>query len=60
VSAYLLKHSKPGKEMFSLRDGKKVGTATFELALQFAGSDGHMLGVWQGRYTYHWRKVVAM
>jgi len=55
-----LKHSKPGKEMFSLRDGKKVGTATFELALQFAGSDGHMLGVWQGRYTYHWRKVVAM
>ncbi|KAF5833854.1 hypothetical protein DUNSADRAFT_9691 [Dunaliella salina] len=65
VSAYLLEHSKPGKDLFSLRDDKRAGTATFDLALQYAKSDGGMLGIMEGhrqdadkRTEAHWQEVL--
>lgn len=49
VSTYLLQHSKPGRELFSLQDSKRAGTPTFELALEYALRDRGMLNIQEGR-----------
>jgi hypothetical protein len=61
VAAYLQQQYKPGKELFSLRDG---GSATFLMAKQYAAADGrlqlllaHEQQAAAERVNAHWRVV---
>ncbi|PRW58669.1 hypothetical protein C2E21_2704 [Chlorella sorokiniana] len=61
VAAYLRRHTKPGKAVFSLADG---GQATFELAARFSAQDHSMQAVWREeqaaagqRADGHWAEV---
>lgn len=61
VAAYLRRHTKPGKAVFTLADG---GKATFELAARFAAQNHSMQRVWQEeqvaaqrRADGHWAEV---
>lgn len=61
VAAYLQAHTRPGRAVFTLRDG---GLATFELAASFAQHDARMMGIWrqelsdaEQRQRLHWDEV---
>ncbi|KAG2492072.1 hypothetical protein HYH03_009568 [Edaphochlamys debaryana] len=61
VAAYLQRRTVPGRELFSLRDG---GTASFQLAREFAASCPRLQRLWQqeeadaeARRDQHWAEV---
>jgi hypothetical protein len=61
VAAYLQRHSKPGRAVFTLRDG---GQATFSMAKEYAQGDTQIMATWkveqdaaQDRREAHWQEV---
>ena len=63
VSAYLRTHTRPGREVFSLRDD--TGRPTFDMAAEFAGGDARMAELWRteqaaaaARQAGHWTEVM--
>jgi len=56
VADYLQAHSKPGKELFSLRNGDQ-GSATFDLAREFVRGSSRLWDVWRGVSMHYitWR-----